>query len=220
LVVNDFYKSTKMLKKTVILFLLFTFICFHSFSQDGKLENAKESLKTTNSTGNIGTISVKGSNSSSTTRNNNASGIENPFARIIWHLAAYTVYGAVFESPWEIEGRMSTAEISNYPYKEAKYGNFIYTDATNYNITRFDVYTHFFIESKNLYGNDFGFDFRFLKRFALDINYTTFSEKTNGIRDAFNMFSTLLKYHRIRTQRFGLDWDLDIFLMMLMKRGF
>jgi hypothetical protein len=202
LVVIDFYKSTKMLKKTVILFFLFALICFHSFSQDGKLEKAKESLKSTNSSGSAGTISAKSSNSSPTTRNNDVSGIQNLFARIIWYVAAYTVYGAVFESPWEMKGRMSAAEIANYPYKEAKYGNFIYTDATNYNITRFDFYNHFLIESENLYGNDLGVDFRFLKRFALDINYTTFAEKINGNRDAFNMFSSLLKYHRIRTQRF------------------
>jgi hypothetical protein len=191
-----------MLKKTVIQFVLFAFICFHSFSQDGKLEKAKESLKTTNSSGNFGTVSAKSSNAPSTTRNNDVSGVENPFARIIWYVAAYTVYGVVFESPWEMKGRMSTAEISNYPYKEATYGNFIYTDDINYNITRFDVYNHFLIESKNLYGNDFGVDFRFLKRFALDINYTTFSEKINSNRATFNMFSAVLKYHRIRTQRF------------------
>lgn len=202
MVVIDFYKSTKMFKKTLILSVLFAFICFHSFSQDGKLEKAKESLKTSNSSGSARATSAKSSNSSSTTRNNDVSGIENPIARIIWYVAAYTVYGIVFESPWEMKSSMSTAEISNYPYKEAKYGNFIYTDATNYNITRFDFYNHFLIESKNLYGTDFGVDFRFLKRFALDINYTTFSEKINGHRDAFNMFSTLLKYHRIRTQRF------------------
>jgi hypothetical protein len=191
-----------MFKKTGIQFLLFAFICFHSFSQEGKLEKAKESLKTTNSSGNIGTFSAKSSNSSSSTRNNDFSGIENPFARIIWYVTAYPFYGVFFESTWERKGRMSAAEISNYPYKEAKYDNFIYTDATNYNISRFDFYNHFLIESKNLYGNDLGVDFRFLKRFALDINYTTFSEKINGNRDAFNMFSALLKYHRIRTQRF------------------
>ena len=210
MVILDFYKSTKMLKKTLILSLLFVFICFHSFSQEGKLEKAKKSLKKTNSSGRAGTISAKSSNSTSTTRKNNASAIENPFARIIWYVAVYTVYGAVFESPWETEGRMSTAEIANYPYKEAKHGNFIYTDSTNYNITRFDVYNHFLVESKNLHGNDFGVDFRFLKRFALDINYTTFSEKINGNRDAFNMFSTLLKYHRIRTQRFDAWFGLGV----------
>ncbi|AUC85723.1 hypothetical protein CW731_10680 [Polaribacter sp. ALD11] len=191
-----------MKKKILILSLLFAFICSYSFSQDGKLDKAKESLKSTKSSESSGTRSAKRSKSSSTSTTNNSNDIENPFARIIWYAAAYTVYGAVFESPWEMAGRMSTAEISNYPYKESKYGNFVYTDATNYNITRFDVYNHFLIESKNLYGNDIGVDFRFLKRFALDINYTTFSEKVNGKRDSFNMFSTLLKYHRIRTQRF------------------
>jgi hypothetical protein len=91
-------------------------------------------------------------------------------ARIIWYVAAYTVYGIVFESPWEMKSRMSTVEIANYPYKEAKYVNFVYTDAINYDITRSDVYNHFLIESKNLYGNNFRIDFWFLKRFAWGVN--------------------------------------------------
>ena len=97
--------------------------------------------------------------SKSTATNTTSNTYENPFIRIVWYAAAYTVYGIFFESPWEMKSRMSVAEISNYPYKESKYGNFIYTDATNYNITRFDLYNRFLIESKNLYGNDIGVDF-------------------------------------------------------------
>jgi hypothetical protein len=104
--------------------------------------------------------------------------------------------------------RMSVAEISNHPYKESKYANFIYTDATNYNSTRFDLYNCFLVESKNLYGNDIGADFRFLKRFSLEVNYTAFLEKRNGKRDSFKMFSTLLKYPRIRTYFFDVWFGL------------
>ncbi|WP_299668570.1 hypothetical protein [uncultured Polaribacter sp.] len=188
-----------MKKNVLFLTLLFALFCFNGFSQEGKLKNAKESLKSENTSGNNGTKSAKKSNSSSVNTDDN---FENPFARILWGIAAYTVYGAVFESPWEKKGRMHSAEISNYPYKERNYGNFIYTDSTNYNIARFDVYNHFFVESSNLYGNDIGVDFRFLKRFAVDVNYTTFLEKVNGDNDSFHMFSALLKYHRIRIQRF------------------
>lgn len=191
-----------MHKKLLVLSILFTLFSFCSFSQEGKLDKAKESLKSSNSSTNVVKTSSKSSKTSSTAANNTSTGIENPFARIVWYVAAYTVYGVVFESPWEMKGRMSTAEIAHYPYEKPSHGNFIYTNTTNYNITRFDFYNHFLIESKNLYGNDIGVDFKFLKRFALDINYTTFSENVNNKRDSFNMFSTLLKYHRIRTQRF------------------
>lgn len=191
-----------MHKKLLVLSILFTLFSFCSFSQEGKLDKAKESLKSSNSSANVVKTSSKSSKTSLTAANNTSTGIENPFARIVWYIAAYTVYGVVFESPWEMKGRMSTAEIAHYPYEKPFHGNFIYTNTTNYNITRFDFYNHFLIESKNLYGNDIGVDFKFLKRFALDINYTTFSENVNNKRDSFNMFSTLLKYHRIRTQRF------------------
>jgi hypothetical protein len=195
-----------MNKKTHFLSALFVLICFNIFSQEGKLERAKGSLKSTSSSVNSGVIAVNSSKSTAT--NTTSSAYENPFIRIVWYAAAYTVYGVFFESPWEMKSSMSVAEISNYPYKESKYGNFIYTDATNYNSTRFDLYNRFLIESKSLYGNDIGVDFRFLKRFALDVNYTAFLEKRNGKRDSFKMFSTLLKYHRIRTQRFDVWFGL------------
>jgi hypothetical protein len=105
---------------------------------------------------------------------------------------------------------MHSAEISNYSYKEASYGNFVYTDVTNYNIVRFDMYTHFLIENKKLYGNNFGVDFRFLKRFALDVNYTRFLESIKGEKDSFTMFSALLKYQGIRTQRFDAWFGLGL----------
>lgn len=193
-----------MQKNLCILILFFTFI-FNCFSQEGKLQRAKESLKTSNSSNNSRTVVSK----SSTTNFNNVDTI-NPFVAILWYPFLYTVYGVLIESPWEIKGRMHDAEISNYPYKETKYGNFVHTDSTNYNITRFDFYNHFLVENSNLYGNDFGIDFRFFKRFALDLNYTTFLEKVNTNRDSFNMFSALLKYHRIRTQRFDAWFGLGI----------
>jgi hypothetical protein len=212
LVQIKFYNSNKVQKKVFVLSMLFfTFYC-PGYSQGGKLENAKESLKSThsNATFNSSTTKIKRTSvvSSSNNDDTNTSFFDLIFRDILWGIAKYTVYGVAIESSFEREGRMHSAKISNYPYKEAKYGNFIYTDAINYNITRFDVYNHFLIESKNLYGNDFGVDFRFLKRFALDVNYTTFLESIKGEKDSFNMFSTLLKYHRIRTQRFDVWFGL------------
>lgn len=187
-----------MLKKILCVVILMVAIQHSFLAQEGKLKKGKESLQNKNSS-NGGTIKTS-SNSSSRNRTNNNN--FNPFARIIWSIAAYTVYGVAIESPFEKNGRMHDAEISNYSYKEKHYGNFIYTDSTNYNITRFDISNSFVRENHNLYGNNFGVNFRFLKRFALDFDYLYLTEKVNDTRDSFTLYSALLKYHRIRTQRF------------------
>lgn len=200
-----------MYKQLLFVILLFTVI-FNGFSQEGKLSKAKESL-TSSSTTNTSSSSSSNSKSKRNTRVSNdddESYFGSFFAGIFIKLFAYTAYGVAIESPWEMKGRMHDAEIAYYPYKNNKYGNFIYTNTTNYALIRFDVYNHFFIENNNLYGNDLGVDVKFLKRFSLDMNYTTLQEKIANKNDSFNLFSALLKYHRIRTQRldawFGLGF--------------
>lgn len=188
-----------MQRKLLLFIVLFT-ISASLFSQSGKLSKGKKSLQSTSK-------SVKSKTSSTTTsssrRNNrNNDNIENPFLRMLYYAAAYTAYGIAVESPFELDGKMHDAEIAHFPYENSFHGNFIYTDATNYNITRFDFYNRYLRENNNLYGNNFGVDFRFFKRFAMDINYVSFVEKINGKSDNFNMYSALLKYHRIRTQKF------------------
>lgn len=189
------------------IILLFSFVfTAATFAQQGKLNKAKQSLKSSNSSG---TITSSKSASSGLYVHDDDDYI-NPFAAIVWYPIFYTVYSTFIESPWEMKGKMHDAEFSIYPYKNKKYGNFIYTNTTNYTIVRLDVYNHFFVENSNLFGNDLGIDFKFLKRFSLDVNYTTLQEKFAGKRGSFNLFSALLKYYRIRTQRldawFGLGF--------------
>lgn len=183
--------------KLLYILLLLLFLSSNGFSQEGKLDKAKESLKQEKTT-----ISKNVRTSKSTSDRALFEDNVNPFVQIFGYIFAYTAYGIAFESPFERNGRMHNAEIAKFPYQKSTHGNFIYTDSINYNLTRFDVYNHFFIENRNLYGNDFGVDFRFLKRFSLDVHYTTFSEKINNQNDSFDMFSAMLKYYRIRTQRF------------------
>ncbi|TXD51785.1 MULTISPECIES: hypothetical protein [unclassified Polaribacter] len=194
-----------MCKKILFITLfLFSFSSI-SFSQEGKLDKGKKSLKDQKSTGNIGKRTSK-----TTSSNNNDIQIENPLARILWFAAAYTAYGLAIESPWEFNGNMHDAEISNYPYKEQRYGNFIYTDSMNYKISRFDVTNNFVRENSNLYGNNLGVNFRFLKRFALDVDYLYLSENVNNTTDNFSLYSALINYYRIRTQRFEAWFGLGI----------
>lgn len=190
-----------MIKQVLTTGFMICVISFQGFGQEGKLDKGKESLKTSSSSPSSSTTKSN-SKSRRSNRNNNDSFADSFFAEFFIKLFAYTAYGVAVETPFEKDGRMHYAEISSYPYQESNYGNFIYTDSTNYNITRFDITNNFVMENNNLYGNNFGVNFRFLKRFALDADYLYLVEKINGTKDSFSLYSILLKYYRVRTERF------------------
>ncbi|PQJ76750.1 hypothetical protein [Polaribacter glomeratus] len=199
------------MQRILLVLLLLATVNFTSFAQDGKLKKAKESL-------NKSTATISTSNSTSSIKRgsrrarnvNNDATFSSFFASIFINLFAYTAYGVAIESPFELDGRMHDAEIANYPYKNSSYGNFIYTDSTNYKIARFDVTTNFVIENSNLYGNNFGADFRFLKRFGLEFDYLYLIEKSSINRDQFSLYSALINYHRIRTQKLDVWFGLGM----------
>lgn len=183
------------LKITTILFVFF--FSFQGFSQSGKLDKAKESLKTTTTSN--GTTTVKNSRKTSSNV-----AIENPFKRILFYLFAYTAYGVVIESPFEFKGKMHDAEIAKYPYKEPHYGNFLYATNIDYALARLDISDHFVIENSHLYGNHLQTDFRFFKRMGVEVTYLKLYEKLNRRTATFSLASAMLNYHRIRTQKLDL----------------
>ena len=196
-----------MIKNIFLLTVLFFGLQFNGIAQDGKLNKAKESLKTSNSLSTTRTSNTRSSDSRNSRRSSRARRNRNNdfiFTEFFFRLFAYTTYGVLVETPMEYDGRMHVADISVFPYQDAEHGNFIYTDSldTNYRVARLDVYNHFLLENKNLYGNDFGLEFRFLKRFSLEGNYLQFIEKVNGQTDYFTLYALMAKYHRIRTERF------------------
>ncbi|WP_299054419.1 hypothetical protein [uncultured Polaribacter sp.] len=200
-----------MTRKVFVLFLFFITSTV-TLSQTGKLAKGKQSLKENRS--------VKPTFSSSTTKATSSKRSQREYnedlgfgfllKELFVKLFAYTAYGLVVESPFEKESKMHDAELSNYPYKQAYFGNYIYTDSINYNITRLDVYTSYVKENNNLSGVNLGVDFRFLKRLSLGVHFTELKEKTITGKESFSSFSSLLKYHRIRTQKidawFGLGF--------------
>jgi hypothetical protein len=190
-----------------IVLLLFT-ISFTSFSQSGKLKKGKESLKTTSASSSSSTSSSSSKRSSSSNDKHSIFGTF--FGEIIIKLFAYTAYGVAIETPFEFNGRMHDAEIAHFPYEKSAHGNFIYTDSINYNSTRFDFTNNFVMENSNLHGNNFGVDFRFLKRFSVDFGYLYLTERTRLKRDYFSLYSALLKYHRIRKQNFDAWFGLGV----------
>lgn len=198
-----------MLKKVLVLAVLLFAIQPSIYAQESKLKDGKESLKSNSSSSNSSTIKNDSSSNSSDATNNDST-FGGFFAEIFIKLFAYTAYAVAVELPYGAEGKMRDAELSNHAYKDGNTGNYIQTDSTNYNITRFDISNNFVIENKNLYGTNFDVNFRFLKRFALDVNYVYLFEKVANSSESFTMYSALLKYHRIRTQRFDAWYGLGI----------
>ena len=199
-----------MLRNSRIVLLLFT-ISFTSFAQSGKLEKGKESLKNSSFSASSPTSSP---NSKRSSKNSNYTDEDSTFGsffgELFIKLFAYTAYGVLVETPFEFKGRMHDAEIAHFAYENSTHGNFIYTDFINYSNVRFDFTNNFVMENRNLYGNNFGLDFRFLKRFSVDFGYLYVTEKSNLKRDYFSLYSALLKYHRIRTQNFDAWFGLGI----------
>ncbi len=192
------------MKKRYLTILLFLIMPFFSFSQDGKLEEAKQSLNTTKTSSSGGTTTKSTKTSSKKEKNSDSFSLGAEIGRLFLKFFLFVTYEVMIESEFEYEGRMRSAEISAYPYKNANYGNFIYTDSTNYSIARLDVSNNFVVENKNLYGNHLNLNFRFFKRMSVEASYLQLYEKLGNRRESFSLFSAMLNYHRVRTQKLDL----------------
>lgn len=185
------------MKKYYLIILLVLITPFQSFSQEGKLKKAKQSLNTTASKPS-GNKSIK---ASSKKIDDNETSLGAQIASVFVKLFLFVTYETLIESKLEYNGRMHDAEIAAYPYKKPTHGNFIYTDSINYSLARLDVSGNFVIENKNLYGSNLNLDFRFFKRMGLEVDYLQLFEKVNNNVDSFSLYSAMLNYHRIRTQK-------------------
>ena len=196
------------MKPLLISLILIFSITLHSYSQTGKLDLAKESLKQQNSSSNS-------TASSSTKVSNNRVKNENPFLE---ELALFMVkvsigfaYQIGVESHFEKEGNMHSADFSKYPYKEPYFGNYVYNDSTNNkSIFRVDIASNFVYESKNLFGNNLNINLKFARRFDLEVGSLQLFEKVNGNTDNFSLYQAMLNYHRIRTQKIDLWFGLGV----------
>lgn len=189
--------------KRILVFITLLFALNLPFcAQSGKLEKGKESLKESTSTETSSDGSSTTVKTGRRTRDTNEeSSFRSFFGGIMIDLFRFTAYAVAVESPFELDGRMHDAELANYPYEHPFHGDYIYTNNTNYKIVRFDITNNFVIENSNLYGNNFGVDFRFLRRFGLQFDYLSLTEKVNARKDDFSLYAALINYHRIRTQK-------------------
>jgi len=172
-----------------------------SFSQNGKLKEAKESLKDNNSTNTTTTTTTSKSDSNFSN--------DNPFIALFGIIALNITYGIAIESTFELNTKMHNAEISAFPYKSKAYGNFVYADSINdYALARLDISNNLVLESNSLYGNNLNINFKFKKRFDVALGYLQLVERINGQTEGFALFSTMVNYHRIRTQKLDLWFGL------------
>jgi len=179
------------------VFLIFSF-SIYSYSQTGKLDVAKESLKQNN----IENNSITSSSSKGFNKEDDTNPFLSEFGLLLVRFSIGLAYQIGVESYLEKEGSMHKANFSKYPYKESYFGNYVYNDSTdNERIFRIDIASSFVIESKKLYGNNFNINLKFAKRIDLELGSLQLFEKVNGNTDNFSLYQIMINYHRIRTQK-------------------
>lgn len=189
------------MKRSTLFFIALILFCNLTQGQ-GKLEKAEKSL------------SKKERDSNSRSRSRSPSDSENSFVvdtfgelfvSIFWAIT----YGVVFETSIEKEYPASTASVTKYPYYNSKKGNYSYeqgNDSANFRTT---ITNRFITENGKLHGNHFNVDTKFLKRVGLEIDYLQlWEENTNFGDNTLAIYSSLAKYHRVRTERFNAWWGL------------
>lgn len=195
----------KQMKNLAILFCVFLFIGNTGIAQS-KIKKAEDSLKKDGQTneGSISTYSYPGDNGTSN---------GNFFAEVIGgffvEIFAYTAYGIVFESPFEINHKASSSYINKVPYYNSKKGNYSYDWDKSTSIFRSVLSSRYISENSRVKGTHLNLDMRFLKRLGLELNYLQLWENNpNFGTDNLAIYTTLAKYHRVRTEKFNAWWGL------------
>ncbi len=190
-----------------LLLLFFFCLSFHNvaFSQ-GKITKAEESLKKK-------TKETKSDNSSSNKYESINHSYNNVFVDVfgglLVQLFAYTAYGIAFESPFETRYQGHHAFLTKHPYATSNSGNYSYAWNENSEIFVASISNRFIFETNQLYGNHLNVDLRFLKRFELEMDYLQLWEKNTNFRNnTLGIYTALVKYNRVRTERFNASWGL------------
>lgn len=187
------------------LSILFALFVTFSFSQS-KIKKAEESLKKNKNT------SIK--TTSTTSRHKTSSYtdggfLENTFGRFFAELFLYTTYGTLIESPFEGNDPNRKASLTKHPYFNSNNGNYTYKKNESFAIGRTTISSRYFFENSRIDGNHLNIDIRFFNRLALEVNYLQLWENnTNFGNHSLAIYTSLIKYHRVRSQKFDAWWGL------------
>lgn len=193
------------MKRLIFIFTIVIFFNITCFSQ-GKLKKAEESL--------IRTEDASNKKSKSSTSHNNISESDGNFlvetiGRLLFEAILYTSYYTIIESPFELEHQSSNAVITKYPYLNSNKGSYSYNWGEDTDTFRTTISSRFLFETNRLYGNHLNVDIRLLKRFGIEVDYLQlWEENVNFENNSMAIYTTLAKYHRVRTERFDGWWGL------------
>jgi len=174
-------------------------------TSQSKLEKAEKSLSKKERRSNSQSQYDNSSRSSNSESNFVADTFGGLFASIIWGIT----YGLVVETTMEKEYPANNASITKYPYFNGVKGNYSYEWGLDTEVFRTTISNRFIAENGKLYGNHLNTEIRFLKRMSLEVDYLQlWEENTNFGNNSLAMYTTLAKYHRVRTERFNAWWGL------------
>ena len=134
---------------------------------------------------------------------------EEIFGEIFAEAFMYIFYYTLIESPSEEGQPMSYAPLTKYPYCNSDRGNYNYDIDENYSVFRTELAVRYVTESNTLKGMNLSLDMRFEKRIGVELGYRQLWEKNSNLgNDNLALYNLLLKYHRVRTEKFDLWWDI------------
>lgn len=173
----------------------------------GKIDKAEKSLKKEEQSSSFSTWQTGVSNS-----RDNDDFTDNPLLQELSFLilkgASLVTYGFLFESPFEMNQKGHNASLTQFPYINKQKGNYSYTNDNTKEVAIL-LENNFVMEDKSFYGNDLKTELRFLKRFAIELEYLQLWENAPDINNnSLAMYQALAKYYRIRTEKFDAWWAL------------
>ncbi len=186
------------MKQFIICLVFVGFITNISYSQT-KIRRAESSLNRDRST----------SSDDDDDDSDDVGLFEGFFAEIFAEAFLYITYYALIESPAEVENINSQAPITKYPYYNTSKGNYTYDYDENYSTFRTEFASRYVSESNALKGMNLSLDMRFAKRVGVELGYRQLWEKNSNLgNDNLALYNLLLKYFRVRTEKFELWWGI------------
>jgi len=192
------------MKRTTTITLLCVLLSWTGFSQ-GKLEKAKKGLSQKSTIFSSTRTNPRSTNNSY----GHDYGLFGELAIVFIEIGLYATYYGLIESPPEQEYLASKGFITKYPYHTNHKGNYAYDWNEDTNLSRITISNRFITENNKLYGNHINADFRFFRRLSLEADYLQLWEHTTFFGNSSLATATfLLKYHRVRTEKFNAYWGL------------
>lgn len=192
--------------KNAILYFGFIFFIGIVCHGQGKIGHAEESINSKEKTTKESKTTFSDGDNNNNSENSFLSELAGGFFIQIF---AYTVYGIAFESPFEEGHQASNAYLNKYPYHDSIKGNYTYNWNKDTPIFRTALSARYISENNRIKGSQLNVDMRFLKRLGLELDYLQLWENNpNFGKDNLAIYTTLAKYHRVRTEKFNAWWGL------------